>query len=736
MASFVENVNKVASLIPANIEDLNLIVQNIDAINEVAPLANDLNDIIDNIVPNLTEILEADNNATIATEQALLATTNGAVQVSLATTQVGLATTAKDIAVAKAEEATTKAGEASTSATQALGYRNEAEGFRDDAETIASSIDPSKLSPLSIPASRLLAGDVAVTNTITTQGMNTTPYIGNGSTQTVVTGIDMATQWGNDASEMFGGLVWLKSRSLAGTSNLLADSCRGVTNSIYTDLTNANTNDSRVTALLSNGFTLSSNVMINTNLATYASWNFQTTHRTSGTTNHGKAYTCHYNPFTGFTMVKYEGSGVAGHEIPNVLGRKLNLKHIKNLSVVEGWASTSDLFKDRYLRLNETTALTSYTGVYEDTDTTIFVRGVNISTNQYILYGWANSYYDDEGLLKGSYEVGTYVGTGVAGNKVTTKGKPAWLMIKRLDSTGNWLLLDNQRNAVNSRLYANLSIAESTTTDVVDFNADSFTLVSNDADNNASGGSYLYMVAYDTNVNGGGTYYPRTQDTSLLQVTDAQLMYSEGYANGTAKNTSEVLSGNTYPAITYSAGYNYVKKAKDGSFSATRYEPKFGEVSATSDYYIEGKWYSSVGTPLGNITYLPIKVLADAGGQIVSLESWKYPEIVSDGIATRSLKVTGEFDLGQTWQDMTAERALGITYTNTSGKPMPINIDAINTLAANFLYLLVDGALVASQGVEVINSRVGLSSTVPPNSTYLFNTSGGVVSGLNWKELR
>lgn len=145
MASFVENVNKVASLIPANVEDLNLIVQNIDSINAVVPLADDLNNIIDNIVPNLTEILEADNNATIATEQALLATTNGAAQVALATAQAELAATAKDasesardIAIAKAVEATTKAGEASTSATNALASEIQAGVY-------ASQLDPTKI---------------------------------------------------------------------------------------------------------------------------------------------------------------------------------------------------------------------------------------------------------------------------------------------------------------------------------------------------------------------------------------------------------------------------------------------------------------------------------------------------------------------------------------------------------------------------------------------------------------
>ncbi len=145
MGSFVENVNKVASLIPTNVEDLNLIVQNIDAINAVAPLSDDLNDILDNIIPNLTEILEADNNATIATEQALLATTNGAAQVALATTQAGLAVAAKDVsesardvAIIKADEATTKASEAGVSASNALASETQAGIY-------ASQLDPTKI---------------------------------------------------------------------------------------------------------------------------------------------------------------------------------------------------------------------------------------------------------------------------------------------------------------------------------------------------------------------------------------------------------------------------------------------------------------------------------------------------------------------------------------------------------------------------------------------------------------
>lgn len=599
---------------------------------------------------------------------------------------------------------------------------------------------------MSLPASRLLAGDVSVTNEIVTQGMNTTLYTGNGSTQSVVTGIDMATQWGNSASETFGGLVWGKSRS-SGINNELVDSVRGATRHIKSNLTDVELdNGAVVSSLNANGFTVGASIL-NTNLATYAAWSFQTTHRTSGTTNHGKAYTCHYNPFTGFTIIKYEGSGIAGHEIPHHLGRKLGITVTKNLNTTDSWLIDS-IISNCNMRFTSASQITGTLSMYTDNSTILSIGTLsNASTNQYIMYGWANSYYDDKGLLKGNYEVGTYVGTGATGNKVTTKGKPAWVMVKRLNSVGSWAIKDNKRGATN--LYADLSAQEDAGILVATFDADGFTISGIDVQANASGGTYLYMVAYDTNANGGGTYYPRTQDTSMLELTDAQLIYSDGYANGTAKNTSEVLSGNTYPVITYSAGYNYVKKTKDGSFSATLYEPKFGEVSATSDYYIDGKWYSSVGTPLGNITYLPIKVLADVGGQIVNSESWKYPEIVSSVMAVDRVEkpkhVTNKeyvdgvtLGVGQTWQEILMSRASGVTYTNTTGKPIALNILAMWAAGTSFnVQIYINGLLMGRTQVTGNTTAFYTGEgniIVPPNATYLVVASGCTIS--SWLELR
>ena len=100
MGSFVENVNKLAALTPAESVDLGVVVDNIDNINLLKPVITDLQSIVNNVVPNIAEILLADDNAATAT---------------------------------------TKAGEASTSASKALGYRNEALGFRNEAEAFNES---------------------------------------------------------------------------------------------------------------------------------------------------------------------------------------------------------------------------------------------------------------------------------------------------------------------------------------------------------------------------------------------------------------------------------------------------------------------------------------------------------------------------------------------------------------------------------------------------------------------
>jgi len=428
----------------------------------------------------------------------------------------------------------------------------------DNIEDIASIDNHIGLS--GITAYHLLQGNLAVDNTVTTQGFSTTLYTGNGSTQSINTGIDMDTQWGNDASEKFGGLVWVKSRSDA-YNNILSDTINGVGKYIKSNSTDALISDATMlTAFNTNGFTSGTNANINgASPRTYASWNFQATHRTSGTTNHGKAYTCHYNPFTGFTIVKYEGSGIAGHEIPHHLGRKLDLGFIKNLTDAgQNWSCTKHSI---YLNLTDAGGAIGDTdwAVNSDSNLAINATTSNINTNakQYIMYGWANSYFDENKLI-GNYEIGTYQGTGVAGNNVITRGKPAWVMIKRIDSTGNWHICDVLRSNFDARLVANQSIVESTAYEGFVIGSNYFEPVYNQSEDNASGGQYLYMVVYDNDSASGKSKYPRATDTTQIQLNNAIVPLANGIDTNGVK-VSTVSKNETVTGVTLTQGKNYIK---------------------------------------------------------------------------------------------------------------------------------------------------------------------------------
>lgn len=457
---------------------------------------------------------------------------------------------------------------------------------------------------MSVPTSyHLLQGNLAVDNTVITQGFNTTLYTGNGSTQSINTGINMDTQWGDTTEEKFGGLVWIKGRNNP-TSHILIDTVRGSIKEIFTESTSAEQSQpTGITSFNPNGFSLGSMLQANGNAATYTSWNFQTTHRISGTTNHGKPYTCHYNPYTGFTIVKYEGSGIAGHEIPHHLGRKLDFHLIKNLinnSTVGNWDGGYTQNKTRLI-LNVTASGVENNLQSVPVDNVVTLSnngGVNDATNSctYIMYGWSNSYFDESSKLIGNYEIGVYQGTGVAGNKVKTRGKPAWLMIKRLDSTGNWNIANNMM--AGNGLWPNLPAAQGGGWNHI-YYPDGFSPF-NDPETNTSGGQYLYMVAYDTNSDGGGSYYPKASDTSNVQINNALIPISKGSDINGLKNVmlskNEVITG-----LTYTAGKNYIYYDGNGNKGVKSVAPSYGTVlpNTSCDFYhiLKNKWYEVITDP-------------------------------------------------------------------------------------------------------------------------------------------
>lgn len=92
-----------------------------------------------------------------------------------------------------------------------------------------------------------------------------------------------------------------------------------------------------------------------------------------------------------------------------------------------------------------------------------------------------------------------------------------------------------------------------------------------------------------------------------------------------------------------------------------------------------------------------------------------------------------ELGYRQTWQNLTASRASGTTYTNTSGRPIAISVYGSNPSGVVGITVTVSGVVVAVQG-SASNHASNVSTIVPPGATYSVSITGA--SSWTWSELR
>jgi len=93
---------------------------------------------------------------------------------------------------------------------------------------------------------------------------------------------------------------------------------------------------------------------------------------------------------------------------------------------------------------------------------------------------------------------------------------------------------------------------------------------------------------------------------------------------------------------------------------------------------------------------------------------------------------------GQLWTNMIGSRSPGVTYTNTTGRPIAIYVTtyAVNATTS---YLYINGANVSIIGASIgggfnTNLYAPLTAIIPAGSTYMVTVSGSSV--VRWWELR
>ena len=314
------------------------------------------------------------------------------------------------------------------------------------------------LNTLNLPTPTILKGN---------QYFDVSLYSGNSSTQNIT-----------NSGAMQPDLVWTKSRSTAGTSHVLIDAVRGVNQALQSDLTNAEaTFANSITAFNSDGFAIGSANQVNLSGRTYVGWQWK-----EGATQ-------------GFDIVTYTGNG-STQNVGHSLGVAPSMVIVKERTSTSGWfVYTSTTGAGNYLALNDTVASTVSTSVWNNTAPTssVFSVGVNNGSNEntqnYIAYLFSE--------VAGFSKFGSYVGNGSTnGPMIFTGFLPRFVMWKRTNAVGDWLIEDSARdvgNAATAFLIPNKSNAEATGIPV-DFLSNGFKIRTTNADTNTNGATYIYAA--------------------------------------------------------------------------------------------------------------------------------------------------------------------------------------------------------------------------------------------------
>jgi hypothetical protein len=339
------------------------------------------------------------------------------------------------------------------------------------------------------------------------------------------------TDIGYTGMEFTPDFVWIKNRTTA-ASHLVQDSVRGAGQNfnIYPDFTGYEGEYGTygfISSFNSNGFSVDASTnAYHTNRSgdNYVAWNWKAGGAPTATNSAGAgnvptagsvkingadsttalagtiaATSISANTEAGFSVVEYVGTGATasvGHE----LSAKPELVFIKKTSTTGSWVTFSDatgVFSFSFL--NTTNAFTDYSSSMSWNSSVLNLNNggdQNGSGATHIAY----FFHSVDGFSK----IGSYVGTGAAGNSVVTGFEPAFVMVKRSSAASNWSMFDNKRSPINPRdnwLAANQAAAEQDLSafDTIDFTSNGFILqdagtLAGDTNFNVNGSTYIFMA--------------------------------------------------------------------------------------------------------------------------------------------------------------------------------------------------------------------------------------------------
>ena len=299
-------------------------------------------------------------------------------------------------------------------------------------------------------------------------------------------------------------LIWIKSTDQS-QGHTLYDTARGVQKKLHSHLPAANSaNDGdTLTAFLSDGFTQGEDPWGNDNGDDYVGWFWDANDGTGVSNSEGDiTSTVRANTASGFSIVTFTSNDTDNQKVGHGLNNGPELIILKNLDSSEDWwvfhvgGHASGPWNDHTLYLNANNATTGSWGtvnnVAPDEDVVNLSNSTNTApnddTDDKIMYCFAP--------IAGFSAFGNWVGNNSTnGPFIYTGFRPRFILIKRVDDSANWRMLDSKRgyNGSNEELYPNLTNAQGAA-QYVDFVSNGFKIRTTDGNYNASSGLYIYSA--------------------------------------------------------------------------------------------------------------------------------------------------------------------------------------------------------------------------------------------------
>ena len=326
---------------------------------------------------------------------------------------------------------------------------------------------------------------------------NTVLWSGDGTSTRSITGVGHQPD-----------MLWIKNRSSSSYNHHLVDAVRGVSNRLVPNGTQAEA-PSYVNSFEADGFELNSDTTVNGSGNSYVGWNWKA--NGSGVSNNVGTIPSQVsaNTESGFSIITYTGNGTAGATVGHGLNSAPEMIIIKARNDTDSWPvyhvgnTYSGSPENSQLNLNSTTdgsggATPAIWWNSTAPTSSVFSLGTNGGLNQSTELYVSYVFHSVEGFSK----FGSYTGNGNAdGTFVYTGFRPAFVMIKRTDSSDRWFMGDSTRSPTNTSDGIRLLDASGIDAEFANSPAEDYDMLSNGfkintSDNgiNASGGTYIYMA--------------------------------------------------------------------------------------------------------------------------------------------------------------------------------------------------------------------------------------------------